>query len=88
MEVAGLLTVLVSQDQRVAGHLVLVVLAAVVDAVRRTGVVFLFTPRLIGLLGREYSSDLTETAQSVIRLTEKVLISRLRTELILLSCAS
>lgn len=88
MEVAGLLAVLVRQDQRVAGHLVLVVLAAVVDAVRRTGVVFLFTPRLIGLLCREYSSDLTETVQSVIRLTEKVLISRLMTELILLSCAS
>ena len=61
MKVAGLLPVLIRQDQGVAGHLVLVELPAVVDAVWGTGVVLLLLAvRQIGLLSWENSSDLTE----------------------------
>ena len=60
MKVAGLLPVLIRQDQGVAGHLVLVELPAIVDAVGRAGVVLLLLAGQIGLLGWENPSDLTE----------------------------
>ena len=60
MKVAGLLPVLIRQDEGVAGQLVLVELPAVVDAVGGAGVVLLFIAAQIGLLGGENSGDLTE----------------------------